>query len=955
MPADPARVRSLFLQAADLPRGERPAFIAAVPDAAERAELARLLNAHAAPDARLDATAAAPDPGATYPAPSDDTAAHSSGDVGTTVAGRYRLVERIGEGGMGTVWTAQQTDPVKRTVAVKLVKAGMDSKAVLARFDAERQALALMDHPNIATVLDGGLHAGRPYFVMELVKGTPITDFCDARRLTPRQRLELFVPVCQAIQHAHQKGVIHRDIKPSNVLVALYDDRPVPKVIDFGVAKATGAALTDQSLVTGFGAVLGTPEYMSPEQASFNNLDVDTRSDVYSLGVLLYELLTGTTPVDRKSLGQAALLEMLRIVREVEAPRPSAKLSTSQALPSIAASRGTEPAKLSKLMRGELDWLVLKALEKDRTRRYDTANGLARDIQRYLADEVVEARPPTAGYRLRKFVRRHKGQVLAAGLVLAALLAGFAGTVAGLVEARRQEGAAVAAREDADAKRADAETARQAEADQRQKAEAARQAEAVHRRTAEAKEAEAVAVVKFFEAKVFAAGRPKGQYGGLGRDVSLRDAIAASLPSLARGFADQPLVAARLRVALGTTFLYLGDPQAAVKQLEQARVIYNERLPPDNPDALDCMDSLASSYAELGRYADALRLREKTLAALQRVLGPDHPVTLVSMKNLADSYIELGRGVDALRLAEETLAASRRVLGPDHPNTLLCMVTLASCYDVMGRQADALRLREETLVAMRRVLGPDHPDTILGMGNLAGSYDALGRQAEALRLREEALAADRRVLGADHPGTIMDMYNLAVSYAALDRHADAVSLYEEAFRRQNSILGPRHAATLRSLTNLIASLRAIGRDAEALPLTDEFLNRAKGVAVSGWVRGVCDHRCMCFLKLGNGAGCRDTADKWEAFGFARADNLYNAGCFRAIAAGVYAKANQPAEATADADRAIAWLIKAVAAGFKDRAHIAKDADLDALRGRADFRALLASLPEVAPMPRPAVH
>jgi WD40 repeat protein len=341
---------------------------------------------------------------------------------------------------MGSVFLAQQTEPVKRAVAVKVIKAGMDSRAVLTRFEAERQALALMDHPHIAKVLDAGTtDGGRPFFVMELVKGTPITRYCDEHKLTLRQRMELFVPVCQAIQHAHQKGIIHRDIKPSNVLVAPHDDRPVVKVIDFGVAKATGQALTDKTLLTGFGALVGTPEYMSPEQASLNNLDIDTRSDVYSLGVLLYELLTGTTPVDRKSLGQAALLEILRIVREVEAPRPSAKLSSIDTLASVAANRGTEPAKLSGLMKGELDWLVLKALEKDRTRRYETASALSRDIQRYLADEVVEARPPSVAYRLSKIVRRHKGQVIAASLVLVALVGGIVGTTLGLFEARRQE------------------------------------------------------------------------------------------------------------------------------------------------------------------------------------------------------------------------------------------------------------------------------------------------------------------------------------------------------------------------------------------------------------------------------------------------------------------------------------------------------------------------------------
>jgi tetratricopeptide (TPR) repeat protein/serine/threonine protein kinase len=333
--------------------------------------------------------------------------------------GPYKLIEHIGDGGMGTVWMAQQTEPVKRVVALKLIKAGMDSKQVIARFDAERQALALMDHPNIARVLDGGTTgASRPYFVMDLVKGVPITKYCDEHHLTPRQRLELFIPVCQAIQHAHQKGIIHRDLKPSNVLIALYDGKPVPKVIDFGVAKATGQSLTDKTLVTGFGNIVGTLEYMSPEQAEVNQLDIDTRSDIYSLGVLLYELLTGSPPFSRKELEQAGMLEMLRVIREEEPSKPSTKLSTAEGLPTLAANRGTEPAKLTKLVRGELDWIVMKALEKDRNRRYETANGFAMDVQRYLADEAVQACPPSAGYRLRKFARRNKGGLAVAALVL---------------------------------------------------------------------------------------------------------------------------------------------------------------------------------------------------------------------------------------------------------------------------------------------------------------------------------------------------------------------------------------------------------------------------------------------------------------------------------------------------------------------------------------------------------
>jgi serine/threonine protein kinase/tetratricopeptide (TPR) repeat protein len=342
-----------------------------------------------------------------------------------TVIGPYKLFEEIGEGGMGTVWMAEQTHPIQRRVAVKVVKEGMDSKQVLARFEAERQALALMDHPNIATVLDAGTTAnGRPYFVMELVKGVPITKYCDDKRVGVRERLELFGDVCRAVQHAHQKGVIHRDLKPSNVLVAPYDGKPVVKVIDFGVAKATGQPLTEKTLVTGFGAIVGTLEYMSPEQAEVNQLDIDTRSDVYSLGVLLYELLTGTTPFSRKDLEKGGMLEMLRVIREQEPTKPSTKLSTAEGLPTLAVNRGTEPGKLTRLVRGELDWIVMKALEKDRNRRYETANAFALDVQHYLNDEPVQACPPSAWYRVRKFTRRHKAALLTASAgILAVLLA----------------------------------------------------------------------------------------------------------------------------------------------------------------------------------------------------------------------------------------------------------------------------------------------------------------------------------------------------------------------------------------------------------------------------------------------------------------------------------------------------------------------------------------------------
>ncbi len=359
---------------------------------------------------------------------------------GVLIGGRYKLIENIGEGGMGSVWVAEQQRPLKRKVAIKLIKPGMDSKQVLARFEAERQALAVMDHPNIAKVFDGGMtDQGRPFFVMEYVKGVPFTEYCDRARLSLRERLTLFIPVCSAVQHAHQKGIVHRDLKPSNIMVCLYDGRPVPKVIDFGLAKAMHQPLTDQSIHTGHGVMVGTPLYMSPEQAESNNLDVDTRTDIYSLGVVLYELLTGTTPIERHQMKQAAMNEMLRLIKDFEPPRPSLRLSGSDSLPSIAAQRNIEPKRLSRSVSGDLDWIVMKSLDKERSRRYDSANGLARDIERFLNEEAVEACPPSNMYRLKKLLWKHRGKAVVAAIVLLTLIGGIVGTSWGLIRAKLAE------------------------------------------------------------------------------------------------------------------------------------------------------------------------------------------------------------------------------------------------------------------------------------------------------------------------------------------------------------------------------------------------------------------------------------------------------------------------------------------------------------------------------------
>jgi serine/threonine protein kinase len=407
--------------------------------------------------------------------------------IGTQI-GPYKLTQKLGEGGMGTVWVAEQTEPVKRRVALKLIKPGLDTAQVIRRFEAERQALALMEHTNIARVLDAGATAaGRPYFVMELVKGVPITRYCDELQLPLRERLELFVPVCQAIQHAHQKGIIHRDIKPSNVLICIEDGKAVPKIIDFGVAKALRERLTNESMYTEIGQLVGTLEYMSPEQAELSALDVDTRADVYALGVLLYELLTGTTPLDKARLRSAAFAELLRMIKEEEPPRPSTRLTESgNSLPSLAAQRRSEPGRLARELRGELDWIVMRCLEKDRARRYDSASGLAKDIERHLRDEPIAARPPSARYRLGKFVRRHRGQAVVASSLLLTALAGLAGIAWNAVRIEQQRRVAEAAMREM-------EVARRLEQVQRELAEQ-------HRKLAEDSEKAAVAEQRKSEA-----------------------------------------------------------------------------------------------------------------------------------------------------------------------------------------------------------------------------------------------------------------------------------------------------------------------------------------------------------------------------------------------------------------------------------------------------------------------
>ena len=604
---------------------------------------------------------------------------------------------------------AEQEEPVRRKVALKIIKPGMDTREVIGRFEAERQALAIMDHPNIARVLDAGAtESGRPFFVMELVRGVPITDFCDQNSLTTRERLELFASVCQAVQHAHQKGIIHRDIKPSNVLVTLRDERPIPKVIDFGVAKATNQRLTEKTVFTRFAQMIGTPLYMSPEQAGMSELDVDTRSDIYSLGVLLYELLTGTTPFDHERLREAAYEELLRIIREEEPPRPSLRITTlGDTLPSVAARRKIEPKKLSSLFRGELDWIVMKALEKDRSRRYETASGFGDDIERYLNDEPVIACPPSAVYRFRKFARRNRAALWMIALVTGTLLLGIVGTSWQAVRATLAEREAATERNRA----LDAE-------------QSAREEAAISR-----------AVNDFINEDLLSSADPDAEPN---RDLKVREVLDRAFQDIEGRFEDQPLVKSQILSTLGNAYHALGEYGKAEKLHSEALEIQRRVLGKEHPDTLRSRNNLAVAIKFQGRHEEAERLHREVLEIRRRVLGSEHPDTLDSMQNLAGA-IGIPNGCqEAEELYRDVLTIQRRMLGPEHPDTLNSMCSLAMELNRQGRCEEAEGLLDETLEVQRRVLREMHPDTLISLSAL---LDVLLRQKRYRRGSE----ARRRV------------------------------------------------------------------------------------------------------------------------------------------------------------------------------------------------------------------
>lgn len=713
--------------------------------------------------------------------------------------GPYKLLQRIGEGGFGAVWMAEQSKPIARMVALKIIKAGMDTQEVIARFEQERQALAMMDHPNIAKVLDAGAtDKGRPFFVMELVKGVPITQYCDQAGLGSRERLVLFADVCSAIQHAHHKGIIHRDIKPSNVMVTLHADKPVVKVIDFGVAKATQGKLTDQTLFTHYGQFVGTPVYMSPEQAGMSGLDIDTRSDIYSLGVLLYELLTGRPPFDARSLLSGGYEEMLRVIREVEPPRPSSRLSTvaGDERSQLAKGRRIEPEQLGRLVEPDLDWIVMKAIDKDRTRRYETANAFAQDIVRFLADEPVSASPPSAGYQFRKFARRNRAALRFAAVLTAVLVAATIVSTWQAVRATRAE-------------KNTADTLAQVAAERDAKEQARKDAEDI----------------SYFLLDIFKSPDPIRN----GRTITVAETINIAAKKLETNLATQPARRAKLQAALGRTYFALGLYPEAVQLEEKVRDYYLTTFGPEHAMTLLAMNNLAVSYYAIGRRTEALQIREKVLAINRKVLGLEHPNALSAMGNLASSYVSSGRRDEALKMFEEVLALRRKVLGSEHPDTLDSMARVAGSYADVGRRAEALNLHEEVLALRRKMLGPEHPHKISAMAWVASSYFDVGRKEEALKMREEVLALERKVFGPEHPNTLKAMNELAISYGDAARLAEALKLEEQVLALRRKVLGPEHPDTLKAMNELAIFYEDADRKDEALKLREEVVALSRKV------------------------------------------------------------------------------------------------------------------------------
>jgi non-specific serine/threonine protein kinase/serine/threonine-protein kinase len=777
-------VKELFGAALELDPRERAAFLdrQCKGDRELREEVEALLDADASAGSFLQ-----------HPILEPPTANSSGADVFEIVIGPYRLLELIGEGGMGEVWLAEQKQPVRRRVAIKLIKAGMDTREVVTRFESERQALALMDHPAIAKVFDAGSTLrGRPYIAMEYVAGIPITTYCDKHKLTVRQRMELFIPVCEGVQHAHQKAVIHRDLKPSNILVTAIDGKPMPRIIDFGVAKATSQKLTAGTLYTRVGAMVGTLGYMSPEQADPIGEDIDTRTDIYSLGAVLYELLVGAIPLE---IGNLPYDEVLRHLRDEDAPRPSSKLRAlgSESV-AIAKKRGSDPRALVRQLRGDLDAIVLKALEKDRARRYASAAGLAADINRYLHNEPVVAHPPSTAYRARKYVRRHRLGVAVAAIGIL-LLAGFA--IVQSVEVQH--------------------IARERDRAQRERDRADRVTQFM---------------TGIFKVPAIYPGSDARRPGeGRGNSVTAREILDDASNEIGTSLNNDPELQAKMMVTLAQSYADLGIYSRAQALVERAVGIQQRIIGPEHRDTLSSMRLLATILRLRQRYDESENLIRQTLAIERRVLGAEDPETLISMNALAITLGEEGRFSEQENVERETLAIRRSVLGPEHPATLGSMETLADALTNGGHYAEAEKLQRQALNIQRRVFGPEDLRTLFATSRLAWTLQREGRLAEAENLQRSVLDIQRRVLGPENPGILFSLESKAIYISLQGHYNSAEKLFREAIKIASKTNEPSELGT--AWYAFACGAAVTGHRNEAL----EYLANAvdHGFAASRWM------------------------------------------------------------------------------------------------------------------------